>query len=164
MLGPLLEPHFGARGAVGLHELQVMRWLLDTCDSADQARQALLAVKQYYFMVPSDYIVAGRAGDSFVYENSTGRNVQHVIDGGGRPQIVTNFQSHRHPDLAAMPDGPPTPQTQPSGTTASSPTASPPIRGHSPPKAPPRPTPAPTSSGCWKQRHPAPADQGSPRR
>jgi len=33
-----------------------------------------------------------RAGDSFVYENSTGRNVQHVIDGGGRPQIVTNFQ------------------------------------------------------------------------
>jgi len=45
MLGPLLEPHFGARGAVGLHELQVMRWLLDTCDSADQARQALLAVK-----------------------------------------------------------------------------------------------------------------------
>jgi penicillin V acylase-like amidase (Ntn superfamily) len=45
MLGPLLEPHFGARGAVGLHELQMMRWLLDTCDSADQARQALLAVK-----------------------------------------------------------------------------------------------------------------------
>jgi len=38
MLGPLLEPHFGARGAVGLHELQMMRWLLDTCDSADQAR------------------------------------------------------------------------------------------------------------------------------
>jgi hypothetical protein len=98
MLWPLLEPHFGARGAVGLHELQVMRWLLDTCDSADQARQALLAVKQYYFMVPCHYIVADRAGDSFVYENSTGRNVQHVIDGGGRPQIVTNFQLHRHPD------------------------------------------------------------------
>ena len=111
-LGPLLEPHFGARGAVGLHELQVMRWLLDTCDSADQARQALLAVKQYYFMVPCHYIVADRTGDSFVYENSTGRNIQHVIDGGGRPQIVTNFQLYRHPDLSAMPDGPPTPQTQ----------------------------------------------------
>ncbi|HXZ75425.1 MAG TPA: hypothetical protein VEH31_31775 [Streptosporangiaceae bacterium] len=39
--------------AVGLHELQVMRWLLDTCDSAAQARQALLAVKHYYFMVPA---------------------------------------------------------------------------------------------------------------
>jgi penicillin V acylase-like amidase (Ntn superfamily) len=49
-----------------------MRWLLDTCDSADQARQALLAVKQYYFMAPCHYIVADRAGDSFVYENSTG--------------------------------------------------------------------------------------------
>jgi len=38
--------------------------------------------------------------------------MQYVIDGGGRPQAVTNFQLYRHPDLAAMPDGPPTPQTQ----------------------------------------------------
>ena len=30
------------------------------------------------------------------YENSLGRNVQHVIEGLGHPQVITNFQIHRH--------------------------------------------------------------------
>jgi hypothetical protein len=51
----------------------------------------------YYFFVPCHYIVADRAGHSFIYENSTGRNVQHVIDGVGKPQVVTNFQVCKHP-------------------------------------------------------------------
>jgi hypothetical protein len=104
-LGPRLEVQPGAPQAVGLHELQVMRLLLDTCATADEAKQALLTIKQYYAFVPCHYIVADKAGSSFIYENSTGRNVQHIIDGEGQPQVVTNFQIHNHPTPDQMPAG-----------------------------------------------------------
>ena len=96
LLGPNLEAHLGPMQVTGLHELQVMRFLLDTCATAEEAKEALLTAKQCYFLVPCHYIVADQAGNSFIYENSTGRNVQHVVDGGGKPQIVTNFQVYKH--------------------------------------------------------------------
>jgi hypothetical protein len=104
-LGPHLELHPGAARMVGLNELQVMRLLLDTCATAAEARDALLAVKQFYAYVPCHYLVADRSGESFIYENSTGRNTQYIIPGGGRPQVATNFQVHRHPTRAQMPGG-----------------------------------------------------------
>jgi len=104
-LGSKLEVHPGTPGAVGLHELQVMRFVLDTCATADEAKQALLTIKQYYAFVPCHYIVADKSGSSFIYENSTGRNVQHIIDSEGQPQIVTNFQIHKHQTLDQMPVG-----------------------------------------------------------
>lgn len=104
-LGAGLEVHPGSPRATGLHELQVMRLLLDTCATAGEAKEQLLTIKQYYAFVPCHYIVADRAGNSFIYENSTGRNVQHVIDGNDQPQIVTNFQVHKHPTLDQMPKG-----------------------------------------------------------
>jgi hypothetical protein len=110
-LGPHLEPHPGPARVVGLHELQVMRLLLDTCATAAEARDALLAVRQYYALVPCHYLIADRFGDSFIFENSTGRNVQHVIPGDGRPQVATNFQVYRHPTSAQMPGGAPTLET-----------------------------------------------------
>jgi hypothetical protein len=110
-LGPNLEMHPGTPHVVGLHELQVMRCLLDTCATADEAKEALLTAKQYYTLAPCHYIVADRAGSSFIYENSTGRNVQHVIEGTGRPQVVTNFQVHKHPTPAQVPSGPLTLET-----------------------------------------------------
>ena len=110
-LGPRLEQHLGPQQVTGLHELQVMRWLLDTCATTEDAKEALLTVKQYYFLVPCHYIVADRAGDSFIYENSTGRNVQHVIEGSGQPQVVTNFQIHKHANPDMIPSGPLTLET-----------------------------------------------------
>jgi hypothetical protein len=110
-LGPQLEPHLGPTQVIGLHELQVMRCLLDTCASTDEAKEALLTAKQYYRLVPCHYIVADKTGNSFIYENSTGRNVQHVIDGAGQPQVVTNFQIHKHPGPDTMPTGPLTLET-----------------------------------------------------
>ena len=104
-LGPNLELHPGAARAVGLNELQLMRLLLDTCATVAEARDALLAVKQFYALVPCHYLIADRAGDSFIYEHSTGRNIQHVIPGDGRPQVATNFQVYRHPDRERMPGG-----------------------------------------------------------
>ncbi|HLO35542.1 MAG TPA: hypothetical protein VK194_05650, partial [Candidatus Deferrimicrobium sp.] len=93
---PSLEPQLGVARAVGLHELQVMRLLLDTCADVDEAQATLLAVKDFYYFAPVHYLVADRTGRSFVYEHSTGRNVQHVLDGEGEPQVVTNFELYRH--------------------------------------------------------------------
>jgi hypothetical protein len=104
-LGPNLEMHLGSPPVIGLHELQVMRLLLDTCATADEAKEALLTVKQYYTLVPCHYIVADMAGNSFIYENSTGRNAQHIVEGAGRPQVITNFQVHKHPTPDQMPQG-----------------------------------------------------------
>ena len=104
-LGPNLEVHMGPPQVTGLHELQVMRLLLDTCATAEEAKEALLTTKQYYTFVPCHYIVADKAGNSFIYENSTGRNVQHIFEGAGRPQVITNFQVHKHPTPDQMPQG-----------------------------------------------------------
>jgi hypothetical protein len=97
-LGPSLESHLGVARAVGHHELQLMRLLLDTCADVDEAQATLLDVKDFYYFAPVHYVVADRTGRSFVYEHSTGRNVQHVVDGEGEPQVVTNFELYRHHD------------------------------------------------------------------
>jgi hypothetical protein len=105
-MGPRIERHPGPQQAIGLHELAVMRLLLDTCADVPEAREALLSVKQYYRFIPCQYIVGDRSGRSFVYANSTGRNIQHVIEGHGQPQLITNFQLHKHRSLEAMPAAP----------------------------------------------------------
>jgi Acyl-coenzyme A:6-aminopenicillanic acid acyl-transferase len=105
-LGPKIEVHPGPQQAIGLHELAVMRLLLDTCATVAEAEEALLTVKQYYRFVPCHYLVADKDGHSFIYENSTGRNVQHVIEGTeGQPQMLTNFQLYKHPTTDTMPNG-----------------------------------------------------------
>ncbi|HZG66122.1 MAG TPA: hypothetical protein VEZ12_05230 [Herpetosiphonaceae bacterium] len=71
-------------------------YVLDTCATAEEAITAMLLVKQYYLLVPCHYIIGDRHGNSFVYENSTGRNIQYIVEGTGRPQVVTNFQLHQH--------------------------------------------------------------------
>lgn len=97
MMGPNLEIHPGPAHAIGVHELQAMRLLLDTCATVDEARETLLEIKDFYQFVPVLYMVADRTGSSFVYEHTPGRNAQYVIQGTGSPQIVTNFELHRHP-------------------------------------------------------------------
>lgn len=53
--------------AVGLHELQGMRLLLDTCADVNEAKEALLTNKHFYMMVPVHYLIADRHGNSFVW-------------------------------------------------------------------------------------------------
>jgi Acyl-coenzyme A:6-aminopenicillanic acid acyl-transferase len=80
--------------AVGLGELQTLRMLLDTCATVAEAKQALLASKQYYRYVPVHYLIADRAGDAFVWEYSEYHNKESFIDGGGDPLVMTNFTLH----------------------------------------------------------------------
>lgn len=114
-LGPKLEIHPGPPRITGIHELQVMRFVLDNCATVEDAKEALLVAKQYYTFVPNHYIIADKEGNSFIFENSLGRNAQYIFDGSRadrrRPQVVTNFELYKHPTIDDMPGGPLTPET-----------------------------------------------------
>jgi predicted choloylglycine hydrolase len=92
---------------VGLSEQQIVRYLLDSCATVDEARQALLLAKQYYFFVPCHFLVADRSGRSFVWEYSAGHNREHIIEPAtDRPLVCTNHLLHRWPDGVDLPDDP----------------------------------------------------------
>lgn len=77
---------------VGLSEQQVVRYLLDTCATAGQARRALLLAKHYYTFVPCHFVVADAGGDAFVWEHSPGRNREYAVRPSSRdvPLTCTN--------------------------------------------------------------------------
>ena len=81
--------------AVGLSELQTIRLLLDTCATVEEAKQTLMATKQYYQYVPVHYLVADRNGNAFVWEYSESHNKEYVIENPGQPLVMTNFTLHK---------------------------------------------------------------------
>jgi hypothetical protein len=88
-----IEPAMGVE--VGLYELNIPRFLLDTCGSCEEARAMLLTAKHYYSFVPVHYIIADRHGNSFVWEYSYSNNKEYVVDGAGLPQVVTNHPLYK---------------------------------------------------------------------
>jgi len=80
--------------AVGLGELQTLRMLLDTCANVEEAKQALMATKQYYQFVPVHYLIADRNGNAFVWEYSQQHNKEYIIENPGEPLVMTNFTLH----------------------------------------------------------------------
>lgn len=95
------EPTF--RSQVGLSEQQVVRFLLDTCATVDQAKEALLAAKHYYMFMPSHFLVADRSGAAFVWEHSRGHNAEHIVDARAGRMVCTNHLLHRWPDADRLP-------------------------------------------------------------
>lgn len=90
---------------VGLSEQQVVRYLLETCQDVEDAKQALLLAKQYYLFVPCHFLVADRAGRSFTWEYSPGHNREHIVDTNpGESLVCTNHLLHRWPDPAHLPN------------------------------------------------------------
>jgi hypothetical protein len=89
-----IEPTRGA--AVGLGVQQILRFLLDTCATADEAKEALLLTKQYYEFLPCHYLVADRHGHAFVWEYSQAHNKEYIVENPGRPLATTNFSLHRY--------------------------------------------------------------------
>jgi hypothetical protein len=90
--------------AVGLAEHQVVRYLLDTCATVDEAKHALLLAKHYYFFTPCHFVVSDRSGRSFVWEHSPRRNQESIIDGAASsPLVCTNHLLHRWPETSLLP-------------------------------------------------------------
>ena len=79
---------------MGLHPLQTTRLLLDTCATAEEAKRQLLRTKTYAFMIPTHFLVADRYGNSFVWEWSFRQGTEHILEGGGDLQVVTNHLLH----------------------------------------------------------------------
>lgn len=88
--------------AVGLNEIQLLRFLLDTCTSTAEARAALGAAEQHWMFLACHFVVADAGGDSFVWERAAGGG--HVVEGGGEVQVVTNHRLHGRPTLDDLPD------------------------------------------------------------
>jgi hypothetical protein len=89
--------------AVGLNEIQLLRYLLETCSSTAEARDAVLAAKYSYMFLPCHFLVADAGGDSFVYERTA--NADHLVEGAGAVQVVTNHLLHDRPSLDDLPAG-----------------------------------------------------------
>lgn len=79
---------------VGISSIQLPRFVLDTCANVEQAKQALLAAKQYDLGTPLHYLIADRSGRAFVWEHTHG-GVEHIVEADGESLCVTNHPLHR---------------------------------------------------------------------
>jgi hypothetical protein len=82
--------------AVGPGVVQVLRLLLDTCASVEEAKEALLTNKQYYEIGQVHYLVADRHGKAFVWEYSHAHNREYIVENPGKPLVTTNFSLHSY--------------------------------------------------------------------
>jgi len=89
--------------AVGLNEIQLLRFLLETCATTGEAREALLSAKQHWMFLACHFLVADAGGDSFVWERTANR--EHLVEGGGDIQVVTNHLLHDRASLDDLPAG-----------------------------------------------------------
>ncbi|MFD7657788.1 C45 family autoproteolytic acyltransferase/hydrolase [Actinosynnema sp. NPDC059797] len=87
---------------VGISSGQLPRFVLDTCEDVEQAKQALLTAKQYDLGTPLHYLVADPSGRAFVWEHGHG-GVEHIVEADGESLSVTNHPLHRRPDPADPP-------------------------------------------------------------
>ncbi|MFI6595168.1 C45 family autoproteolytic acyltransferase/hydrolase [Nonomuraea sp. NPDC050536] len=88
---------------VGLDSVQLPRFVVETCENVEQAKQALLGAKQYDHGMPLHYLVADANGQAFVWER--GRDgAEHIVEFGDAPLCVTNHLLHRHPDPMDLPE------------------------------------------------------------
>jgi hypothetical protein len=89
----------------GIHELQLPRFVLDTCASVDEAIEALYGAKQYDNFITCHYLIADAEGHAFVWERDT-HNAEHVVRAVDSPLCVTNYLLHRHAGIASLPADP----------------------------------------------------------
>lgn len=88
---------------VGLHELQGMRLLLDTCATVKEAKETLLVNTHFHSLMPCHYIIADQEGNSFVYEYSN-VNTEYIINGSTAPFVITNHPLHQFPSVDDFPE------------------------------------------------------------
>ncbi|GIH89805.1 C45 family autoproteolytic acyltransferase/hydrolase [Planobispora siamensis] len=96
--GPVMAPP-----GVGVNEVQLPRFVLDTCADAEEAERALLAAEQYVSGVACHYLIADASGRAFVWERGEDGS-RHVVEPGKGAMCVTNYPLHRHPDVSALPE------------------------------------------------------------
>ena len=92
------------QNGVGLSETQLVRFILETCATAEEARVALLSLPQYYIHIPCHYLIGDRHGDGFVWSHASRPNAPLCANvRPGKPLPITNHL----PIEPALPDCPP---------------------------------------------------------
>ena len=89
----------------GLSEVEIGRYLLETCANAEEARKALESIDFYYLLVACHYMIGDSEGNSFVWEYSVNRKRRYLTDGTAGPQWVTNHPIHKkaYPTAESIP-------------------------------------------------------------
>jgi len=75
---------------VGINEMQTVRFLLENCSNAKNARETLLNTEQIYLATPCHYMIADASGDAFIWEFDPLRQTSHITDGTNEPLVCTN--------------------------------------------------------------------------
>jgi hypothetical protein len=101
MSGSLVEPTRQAQA--GFNEIAITRHILDTCACTEDAKHALMMAKMYYSFIMCHYIVSDKHGHSFIWEWSPAHNREYIVDGAGKPQVITNHPVHKYAKPEEMP-------------------------------------------------------------
>jgi len=88
----------------GLNILQLVRLLLDTCASVEEAKCVLLNNKLTVGFEPAHLQVCDRFDNSFIFETSSKDFSSYFTDNRGRPQIMTNHAVYLYPDVNEFPE------------------------------------------------------------
>jgi hypothetical protein len=88
----------------GLNELQLVRYLLDTCADIEEAKDALLSLRWYYSYTPCLYLVADARGRALVCHKSASGNRICLTEREGEPLVMTNFSLTRFSSDEEMPE------------------------------------------------------------
>jgi predicted choloylglycine hydrolase len=95
-------PPVGTGVNVGLNELELGHFLLETCGSVADVLEAVDRVEHYAPTAPCHYIIGDRSGASVVWEPfAQGR--PKIVAGSDAIQILTNHQLTRFPTVADLP-------------------------------------------------------------
>lgn len=88
---------------VGLCKGQLVRLLLDTCKSLEEAKVKLLNSKIAFDFEGFHLQVGDRSGKSFIFEISGKDRKIHFTDNNGKPQIMTNHPVYLYPNVKFFP-------------------------------------------------------------
>lgn len=92
---------------VGLGEIEVPRFFLERCRNVDECVALAKKIPYYFTFIPCHYIVGDPSGRSAVIEWEASSKKLHVIEGGKKPQVVTNHLLSAYSDsMAKADDGP----------------------------------------------------------
>ncbi len=99
------EPRPAGDWRPGLSEIEIGRFLLDTCRNVDEATTRLANLVPYYRWVPCHYLIGDRSGRSVVWAYSADGQRQYTTPGRGQPQILTNHPLYREQLATPADDG-----------------------------------------------------------
>ncbi|HPN72750.1 MAG TPA: C45 family autoproteolytic acyltransferase/hydrolase [Candidatus Omnitrophota bacterium] len=88
----------------GLSIYQAVQIIMDTCSTADEAKEVILSNKITMSPVTARLMVMDSSGRSFLYERSPKDHEDRFTDWQGEPVVVTNHSAYEYPSSDTFPD------------------------------------------------------------